>query len=135
MQRKKCLICFVGIFIMLLVFVYLLYSSEVITLIAQGDVPVGRNPAAQPYGDNLVVTLRANEHANVDGCEDIKTDVVIRLRLASGEFGYVARGPYTLERKKPMLSILFFNPNRISLSCKGMFLNRNSSESDDQGRK
>lgn len=112
MLQKKILFSSIALVLVIMASGYLLYNAEVITLIAKGDLPVGRSPVLPPNANNLLATLRADERVEVAGCEDIKTDVVVRLRLSSGKFGYVAGGPYILARERPTFRLLFSDPKQ-----------------------
>jgi len=103
---------------------YVLFRGEVITLRADDSVQVRRSPVQPSIGANVIHTLAAGERADVVECEDIKTDLVIRVRVGSGETGYVGAGRYSLERQPATLSLLLSTPARITFSCRGMFEHR-----------
>lgn len=103
---------------------YLFSLGEVISLYATDNLPLGRNPALPTDGTNLVSTMKYGEDAQVLSCNDIKTDVVIKIRLRSGETGYVSSGNYYLKRKKASLMELITSFDHVTFSCKGMFKNR-----------
>jgi hypothetical protein len=108
-------------------FGYLFSQGEVITLRAEEPLPVSKSPVKPASGANLVYTLSPGERAEVIKCEDIKTDLVIRLRAGSGEIGYVASGRYSLERRRVDFRVLLSDPKKITFSCKGMFEHRSIS--------
>lgn len=101
-----------------------LYRAEMIVLVAEGRLPVSGSPIKAPVGTDLVGVMVAGDRAEVIDCESTKSDLVIHLRLQSGQAGYVAGGPYVLERTTFPLAGLLSNPRRITFSCKGMFYHR-----------
>jgi hypothetical protein len=103
--------------------VYLFYRGEVIVLLPEERVPVVKDPLQPPSGSNLVSTLNAGERTRVLACEDIKTDLVIRVSLHTGEVGYVRMGRYILERRSVSVKVLWVEPTQLTFSCKGMFDN------------
>lgn len=101
-----------------------LYRAEVIVLIAEDQLPVGSSPNKAPIGTDLVGVMVVGDRAEVIDCESTKSDLVIALRLQSGQTGYVAGGPYVLERATFPIAALLSNPRQITFSCKGMFEQR-----------
>ena len=114
-------------------FAYVFTVGEVITLHvaephldAEGAAwPIRRSLTLPPTGANVLQVLRVGDQVQVDGCEDIKTDVVIRLRSDSGEIGYDGHGSFSLERCPVTLELLLSDPRRIVLSCGNMFQHSN----------
>jgi hypothetical protein len=104
----------------------LLYRAEVIILVAEGELPVGNSPSKAPIGADLVGVMVAGDRAEVIDCESTKSDLVINLRLQSGQAGYVAGGPYVLERTTFPVAALLSSPRQITFSCRGMFEHRRS---------
>jgi hypothetical protein len=112
--------------IALLLFTSLLYfisRGEVIIIRADGNLPVRSSPVLPAEGHNVLRIMPVGERAQVIGCEDIKTDVVVHLRLETGETGYVGAGQYTLERRSMSLGLLI-KPTQITFSCIDMFKQR-----------
>ena len=98
--------------------------GEIINLHAEQTLPIARSPIEPASGTNLVYVMRLGEEAEVLGCEDIKSDLVIRVRVATGDSGYVSSGQYTLARGSVTAHQLFTDPRRIAFSCNGFFLHR-----------
>lgn len=67
----------------------------------------------------VIAVLKPGEKVQVLGCESIKSDVEIRVRLPSGETGFVAVGNYRLERRHASLESIM-SPRSIVFSCRGM---------------
>ena len=114
-------------------FAYVFTVGEVITLHVEvphldpegAAWPISRSPTLPPTGANVLQVLRVEDQLQVDGCENIKSDVVIRLRSDSGEIGYDGHGSFSLERCPVTLELLLSDPRRIVLSCGSMFQHRN----------
>lgn len=98
---------------------YIVSLAEVVTLRADTPIPLTRSPIRPPIGENLVHTLAVGELADVIECENIKTNLVILVRTRSGKTGYVADGDHTLIKQPFSLKVLFSDPNRLTLSCRG----------------
>lgn len=105
---------------------YFFSRGEVITIRADGNLPVRRSPVLPVESLNVVYTMVPGEHAQVIACEDTKSDVVIRLQLKSGQTGYVSEGKYSLERRRVSLGLLVSKPQQIVFSCSGMFEHRSA---------
>lgn len=109
---------------MLAALVWLLSRGEIITLRAMENIPVSASPVKPIVGTNLVVTLKRNEEAEVVSCEDIKTNLIIRVRLHTGETGYITDGNFILERKRINPEAIFAKLGSITFSCAGLFNSR-----------
>ena len=133
MFRKSNNILFIGFLLITGFVINMLYRGEIIVLRATDDLPLGVSPVRPASGANLIYTMNSGEEAQVLSCEDIKTDLVILLRLKSGETGYVAGGSYSLKRRKADLESLFFNFDQVTFSCKGMFENRSGEARGKKG--
>lgn len=103
---------------------YLLSQGEVIVLRSDGPLPVGRDPYRAPEGGDLAYTLGTGERAEVIECENTKSDILVRVKVASGETGYIGSGQYRLKRQRASLTTLLSNPTSVIFSCKGLFEHR-----------
>lgn len=118
-MKKQVKLLFVLAF--LLVGVYVTISQrEILTLVSRGNTKSYKSynwsfttPADLmiPKGTSLPVV----------GCEDIKTDILIRVEK-DGVVYNVSDGSYFLKREKANFFQLLTDPN-ATYSCKGLFLN------------
>lgn len=97
--------------------------AEAYTLVADADLPIRRvvNQADSPA--NAIVILSAGTKGIVVGCEDYKSDIAIRVRTETGEFGYVSDGAFHLKREG-VAKYLFSDSDRIVWSCHGFYNTR-----------
>ena len=65
-----------------------------VVLVARGDVPIESYPVP---GSTPILRLTAGQHANVIGCDDLKSYPAIHVRLPNGGEGYVIDGKYELD--------------------------------------
>lgn len=103
---------------------FLLSQAESIVLRATDSLPVSASASEMPTGESLVYIMSAGEEAQVFECEDVKTDLVIRLRTKTGVTGYVAGGNYVLLRRKASPYAAVISCDRVTFSCRGMFETR-----------
>lgn len=123
-MKKGCLLVLLTV---LLALSWLLSRGEIITLRPTENIPVGVSPVKPIIGTNLVVTLKSNEKAEVISCKDIKTNLIIMVRLHTGETGYVTDGNFILERKGINPWTIFEEFGSITFSCSGLFNSRSGS--------
>ena len=109
---------------------YVVSRTEVVTLRAEGQVPIRKSPVLPPTADNLVFTLKVGEIADVVECENIKTDQIILVRGRTGELGYVYGDDFVLIRHPFRFELLLSTQNRYTISCAGMFENNNVADDE-----
>jgi hypothetical protein len=109
-RRKR----FIGLSLLGAMFaVWMLSQMEVVILHARDRVTVSAIPTKPDLGENLVAVLDKGQSTQVLSCEDIK-EPVYRVRLGSGQEGYVRGGNYFLEQQNISLS----NLDKVTFSCK-----------------
>ena len=97
--------------------------AEVYTLVADENLVIRRvvNQADSP--NNTIMTLTQGSSVSVVGCEDYKSDIALKIRIETGEIGYVSDGAFHLKREESV-SHLFSDSKTLVWSCRDFFNNR-----------
>ncbi|MGA2188816.1 MAG: hypothetical protein ABSH33_09800 [Steroidobacteraceae bacterium] len=67
-------------------------------LVAQGEIVVDHYPVPDRNRFPAVARIANGERVPVLGCDELKSDRGVHIRLKNGEEGYVMQGKYYLER-------------------------------------
>jgi hypothetical protein len=105
------LLCIIGL---------VLLAGEEITLRSLGQTAVLSRFEEKSTLRPVIAVLQPGQRVSVEGCESDKSDFEIRVRLPSGQTGYVSAGDYRLERRDISLGSLA-SPGSIVLSCRSLF--------------
>jgi len=103
---------------------YVLGVGETLELRANEELIVIQDPIHPSVGDNVIRRLRIGEALPVLGCEDFKSDFLVRVDLGGGRFGYVGAGKYGLKRSPASIRTFFREPSRLVMTCRGLLLHR-----------
>ena len=93
-------------------------SKEVVTLVALGAIEAYGAPNWEPGKTTPVAMLNRGDTVRVDGCLDIKTDILIRIDVG-GRLAYISNGSYDLERRRATIGEAF--TGQATSSCRGFF--------------
>jgi hypothetical protein len=98
---------------------YVFCKGEVIRMVTVDRVEVVATGAEWLKSKmNVLGVLERGQHAEVAGCQKLKSGTVPRIRFGSKDFGYVVDRRYMLERG-PVSSASLLSPRSIVLSCAG----------------
>ena len=107
---------------------YVLITGEVLELRANEALVVVQNPIHPGTGDNVVRRLRKGETLPVLGCDDFKSDFLVRVDVGGDRSGYVGAGDYGLKRSPASLGTVVREPSRVVISCHDLLLHRTVDE-------
>jgi hypothetical protein len=98
---------------------YLLSLAEIIEIRATGGVPIhiGSN------SPDIIHVMLPGETAQVLGCEDTKSYLLIHVQLESGKTGYIFGGEYWLKQINMDIGSVFSDFGKVTISCAGSFEN------------
>lgn len=111
-------------FVVLLVFIGgTLGLLEAYVLIPDEAIFVRRVVNQRDSPENTVGVLQVGVVVDVVGCDDYKSDVAVKVKMKTGEIGYVSDGAFYL-RRVDVMDYFLKGFDGLTLSCRGLFDNR-----------
>lgn len=128
MSFKRRYVLVAVVVVVLIAAGWLLSIGEVITLHPLAELPVEGEMNKSANSANVIATVGVGEEVRVLSCEDIKTDVYVRVQLTDGEIGFIHDGRFEFTRQKGLM-INIRHLDLVTFSCLGWFHSKNQTQS------